>query len=344
MKRNENRWYGKLDKDTYFRQEKNGITIYHLLANRFEFYEGIFLETPDDIEKFDFEGLESSRNIELDHPLCVCCLAENRCNLNCIYCFGEDKMYNNRRIASVAELYDPLVKIQPIQISLGGGEPTLNPMLGEIIDYISAHEIAILVDTNGTTEELQKIISVVKRNDVLVRVSIDSLNDEIIQKVRPYKGKIEISVAERIKKNIAMLLDNEVGVTVQTVLSRINLKEMKEIADFLVKKGIKRWHISGVKYSEKCKSSYDSISITEKEILETQKRLSEYKKYIDITFAYEKDYGPNARLFFDVNGEFLTDSIVEGLNYLGKNPQLTEIYKKLDKNGHIQRYLGDFYI
>ena len=72
--------------------------------------------------------------------------------------------------------------------------------------------------------------------------------------------------------------------------------------------------------------------------------LEKYKKYINITFSYEEDSAPNVRLFFDVNGSFLTDSVYDSLNYLDNTAGLEEIYGILDKKRHIERYLGNFYI
>ena len=72
--------------------------------------------------------------------------------------------------------------------------------------------------------------------------------------------------------------------------------------------------------------------------------LRKYDKYINITHSFEEDYGANVRLLFDTNGEFLTDSVSAGLEYLGRSPSIDTLYEHLDKKGHINRYLGDFYL
>ncbi len=102
--------------------------------------------------------------------------------------------------------------------------------------------------------------------------------------------------------------------------------------------------MDGAKCSEKCKGFYEDIKISKETILEIMQSLEKYREQIHITFSYEEDSAPNVRLFFDVNGVFLTDSVYQGLNYLDKKADLEDIYGILDKKRHIERYLGNFYI
>lgn len=333
----------KLNKNVYYREEVNGLSVYRLQENDYHFFKNVGADYVDKLCE-NIALLDSSLELDLTAPLCVCCLAENTCNLNCKYCFGDDKMYSTKRQENIEQIYSPLVDMHPVQISLGGGEPTLNPRLGEIIDYIASHDIAVLLDTNGTTATWNKLIPVIQKNDVLVRFSIDSINDSTINQVRPYKKATDISMAQVIDQNIDYLLANNVMVSVQTVLTRINWMELADIAEYLIKKGIPRWHISCVKYSEKCKNYYDDLRITKEIVDDALFMLARYADLIDITLAFEEDYGKNARLLFDVNGQFLTDSITDGLNYLGASPSQEELYHSLDKQAHIKRYLGNFYI
>lgn len=335
---------GKINSNTFYRQEINGITIYHLLENSYEFYKDIYINSNTDLAKIDFSSLVTSNDINLSLPLCVCCLVESTCNLDCIYCFGDDKMYNNKNEEDIEAIYSGIIYMHPLQISLGGGEPTLNPNLSKIIDFISKKDIAIILDTNGTISFSNELISTLKRTDTLVRFSIDSLDDDIIEKIRPFKNNLKVKASCLIKENIDFIINSEILLTVQTVLTQQNILYLEEIADYLIYKKIKRWHISAVKFSEKCRDKYNNIKISRDNIIKIKNTLKKYEKYINITYAFEEDYGANARLLFDVNGAYLTDSITNGLSYLGRYPSLDELYSKLDKDSHIKRYLGDFYI
>ncbi len=343
---------GKLDSDTYFRQEKNGVILYRLIENKYIFLKDIFVKNKDELRKINISEKKTGTDVDLVYPVCVCCLAENKCNLDCIYCFGHDKMYDRIQTGSIEELYAPLVHIHPIQVSLGGGEPTLNPQIGEIINFLSAHEIAVVLDTNGTTQSLKDLVPILKSTGSLVRISMDSLNDEIINNIRPLKKSVRDgnnaacckSLSNEIQKNIDYLLENGVFVSVHTVLTQRNKDSILELTEFILKRGIKRWHMDGAKCSEKCKDFYEDIKISKETILEIMQSLEKYREQIHITFSYEEDSAPNVRLFFDVNGVFLTDSVYQGLNYLDKKADLEDIYGILDKKRHIERYLGNFYI
>ncbi len=343
---------GKLDSNTYFRQEKNGVILYKLIENQYSFFENMFVGNKDELKKISINEKKKNINVDLFYPICVCCLTENKCNLDCIYCFGDDKMYDRKKNISVEELYTPLVDIHPIQVSLGGGEPTLNSQIGEIIKFLSAHEIAVVLDTNGTTPSLKSIVPILKSTDSLVRVSLDSLNDEIINEIRPLKKNMRNKkdivcpklLSNIIKNNIDYLLGNNIPIAIHTVLTQKNKDCILELAEFILERGVKRWHIDGVKYSEKCRGFYENIRINKEIILNNMQLLEKYKKYINITFSYEEDSAPNVRLFFDVNGSFLTDSVYDSLNYLDNTAGLEEIYGILDKKRHIERYLGNFYI
>lgn len=335
---------GKLDNNTYFRQERNGLILYYLQENFYRFYENIFITSKEDLEQFNFSAMNISSDAEIQYPICVCCLAENKCNLDCIYCFGDDKMYEKDGVMDVRQKYAPLIDLNPIQVSLGGGEPTLNPQIKEIIALLSENEIAIVLDTNGTTDILKDLIPVLKKAGALVRVSIDSLEDSVIEKVRPFKGKKLKSPSETIEKNIDLLLSNDIRMAVHTVLTQINKESVTEIEKFILRKGICRWHIDGVKYSEKCKEYFDDISVSEEELRLVMKLLDNNKQRINVTYSYEADSAPNVRLFFDVNGKLLVDSVYNGLQYIKLDNNIENIYQYLDKKRHIERYLGNYYL
>ena len=335
---------GRIDQYTYFRQEVNGVTFYNLRDNKYCFYKDITFDSKEDLLSIDYSQLSPSTDIKISYPFCICCLIENSCNLNCIYCFGDDKMYRFKRSDTVEQIYGPVAAMHPLQISIGGGEPTLNKQLGEIIEFFSRQEIAVLLDTNGTTDGLNKIIPVLKKNNVLVRFSIDSLDDAIINSVRPRKTGISVPESKMITDNLDMLLSNGICISVHTVLTKFNALHITDLADNLVKKGIKRWQIAAVKYSVKCKDIFKSIAVNDDMVQDCIKSLEVYRDKIDITVAYEKDFGPNSRLIVDVNGDFLTDSVLHGLNYMGKEPTLEELYRHLDANAHIKRYLGEYYL
>lgn len=146
---------------------------------------------------------------------------------------------------------------------------------------------------------------------------------------------------QRLKKNIQILTSNNIPVIIQTVMTRYNINELASIHDFLIKNGVKRWYISAVKYSEKCKDNYGSMGLSTNEALSINHLVESYHD-INVTFSIEKDAGARARLFVEKSGKFFVDTIVDGIEYVGKNPYCPtpeEIYDKLDCEKHYDLYI-----
>jgi MoaA/NifB/PqqE/SkfB family radical SAM enzyme len=88
-------------------------------------------------------------------PVYVNLVINSRCNLNCVYCFGNyhnrtDKEYSFEQIKNIV---DELKKLGTRYILLQGGEPLLRADLGKIIRYINAKGIITAIVTNGTFPE-----------------------------------------------------------------------------------------------------------------------------------------------------------------------------------------------
>lgn len=63
---------------------------------------------------------------------------------------------------------------------------------------------------------------------------------------------------------------------------------------------------------------------------------------INVTFSIEEDAGAIARLFVEKSGKFFVDTIIDGIEYVGKNPYYPtpeEIYDKLDCEKRYDLYI-----
>ena len=296
----------------------------------------LYIKEKNNIEiSYDFKNGEYScpEYIPIENlvPISVCWMIENRCNLDCIYCFAENK--NQLSSIDFRTTVDNIV--------LTGGEPTLNPDLPNIIEYIGDKAYTI-IDSNGTTDKWEKIIPKLKSS--LVRFSIDSLNCDIIDIVRPSKNKLmTLRQIASITKNIQMLKNNNIPVIIQTVMTRFNVTELSSIYDYLLKMGVERWYISAVKYSEKCKNNYNDICLTDKQFESVRNQVESFNSdKINITFSVEKEAGARARLFVEKSGRFFVDTIVDGVLYVGKDctsPTKEEIIDYLDLDSHYGLYI-----
>lgn len=183
---------------------------------------------------------------------------------------------------------------------------------------------------NGAPNET---ISELSSANVLVRITLDSLDEEILQRIRPSKSK-RFKQIPIIEKNIIALQKRKVPLMIHTVVSQININQLESIAERLLQLGVMRWQIYGVNYSEKCKNIYENIKVSKKQLYKAY--MSVKKKYADkiqMSVSYDEgNYSANSVLLIDSNGLYYLDSIKNGIHYIGDNPRkpmIEEIHSQL---------------
>lgn len=337
-----------IDDRFYIRKEENGITLFDLFNDIYVFFEGVNyneLLKLSNKEKLAFlkeNKNKISKNIILTHPFRINWLVEEKCNLNCIYCYADDKMFLRESKENILKVINAIKELDVINVGLTGGECTINPYLGIIIDELGKHNV-IIVDTNGTLKNLTKIIPNLKKVNSLVRISIDSMNENTNKIIRPSKNK-KINTLEIIKNNINALIANGINILVHTVVTNYNLSELDLIAEYLISKGIKRWHLYDVTYCEKNKNIYDQIHIDNEKLKEKYSSLlMSYSEKLNITLeCYDKNSEQCTVPMIDSKGNFFLDTIYNGIKYVGQNPKeptIDEYMRELNCEGHVKEYL-----
>lgn len=102
-------------------------------------------------------------------------LTNNSCNLNCIYCYENNKQNNDIDKQSCDAFFNLLKKNIIFRFfQIIGGEPTLSSnfdyLLNKLYELNSSYEIGILLNTNGT---IYKKIDKNRIYDPLIQISID---------------------------------------------------------------------------------------------------------------------------------------------------------------------------
>ena len=105
-------------------------------------------------------------------PISVVLVVNNRCNLNCNYCFGD---YGNRRdtdytTEELVKIIDDLYDLGTRYMIVHGGETLLRKDIGYIVNYIKNKGIYVGFITNGIL--LQKKIDEIRNVDSLC-ISLD---------------------------------------------------------------------------------------------------------------------------------------------------------------------------
>lgn len=297
-----------------------------------------------DVENFEYY-YENNKNYKINPedlvPISFCWLIEDKCNLDCIYCFSDHKK-NSIENADFIETAKNILSLSPLTIVLTGGEPTLNKNLKEILDFIDGNALTI-IDSNGTTDVWPALIPSLKNS--IIRFSIDSLKENIINKVRPSSNRILTSnQIPAITRNIKTLISNDILVTIQTVVTRYNINELDEIYHYLVQNGIKHWYLSVVKHSEKCSNIYSDIYPSDEEIELIKHKIKAFNQNkIRVKLSIEKSNFDNSRVFIDKSGKFFVELADQGITYIGTNPTkptISEICNELNLSTFYELYIN----
>lgn len=167
----------------------------------------------------------------------------NECSGNCLHCFQRNitkYSWDNATIDSIIEL---LKKENIKYVSLTGGE-IFSPHYVEnakyLIEMLNKHDIKIAtISTNGMFINLD-LMRWLKKNinidTTTFRISLDSVDEEVIKKLRPgYK--------KQYNEELWGILDNSnINIVVTTIIYKQSVEEIIDIAKFISNySGVKKW-------------------------------------------------------------------------------------------------------
>jgi MoaA/NifB/PqqE/SkfB family radical SAM enzyme len=166
----------------------------------------------------------------------------NPCNLNCPYCFIEEKNSHRKvrrpdelSLSETKEVIDDFVSSGCLTINLvGAGEPTIDPHFKEVVAYAYSRDLCTVVFTNGialaTDAHLAQFLY---RNRVSVVIKYNSRDSDLQDLVAGRKG-----YTRKRDRGLEVLLDSGFAAHEPTRLGldimvfRGNLDELPEIHRF----------------------------------------------------------------------------------------------------------------
>ncbi len=106
----------------------------------------------------------------------------NRCNFNCQTCYNRSGL-NHKTVDISAEQLEQTISIftelGASRFWLSGGEPTLHPELGEIINIIKSHpELDFGIVTNGSSRNSHLIDALNNSKNLSLQISLDGPDEE----------------------------------------------------------------------------------------------------------------------------------------------------------------------
>lgn len=155
-------------------------------------------------------------------PLIVFIGLTNKCNLNCIYCFGD---YYKRKSKDLStgqwtKIIDELIKSGTRYIILQGGEPLIRKDLGHLIGHIKRQKIMCSLVTNGTL--IKERIDHVKELKYLDYVCISLDGDEKSNDLNRGCGSYK-----KILEGVKLMKKINVPIRVNATLTKNNANQVE---------------------------------------------------------------------------------------------------------------------
>jgi wyosine [tRNA(Phe)-imidazoG37] synthetase (radical SAM superfamily) len=261
----------------------------------------------------------------------------NSCNLKCSWCNADYILKENQGMisrASFLKIADFLPKwngttkwgkgVDAICIA-GGGEPLMNPHVGEFIEKCVENGIEVGVVTNGSL--IDKFIEPLSKI-TWVGVSIDAGTRETFSELK--KADLFEKTTENIKQLVDYSKENKTrlslnkqgyGVSYKYLLHPKNIPEIHEAAKIAKQVGCKNFHMRpvGIPWSDiKDESKKEFYSFNEKAIEEFGKQTKMARELEDenfgvfgVTHKFDNTFNP-ANTFKDCYAVFMTGVLMPG--------------------------------
>lgn len=168
----------------------------------------------------------------------ICWNITSRCNEQCKYCY---RILNNTEnsLKENIEILELLNKLSVKKISWTGGEALLYPNLIELLKIAKSYGIINTLLTNGKILTKEKLVELEPYLDYIT-FSYDSNNSNIniVMGRGKEHSKHIIELLNFIKEN-----NLDIKVKINTLISKVNKNEIRDIGNTLVKYKIERWKL-----------------------------------------------------------------------------------------------------
>lgn len=292
------------------------------------------------------------------YPILINWLITGNCLLACPYCYAEDLMggaFSEPTRADIARIAATILSYRPLAVVLTGGDPLVSPHLSECIAMLSGRT-GLILDTAGISLSRNRCREL-KRSRVLVRVSLDSERPATAAILRPTcKTAARLhrhGSAEAALDAICFCLDEGLGVSVQTVVTRHNQSDLLAMGDKLFRLGVQSWRIFWVvgsklrlrEATELRGSPRTQVRFRDriaKDILRSARM--DWSRRMSVQIAASDQ--PNAVVLVAPDGTFLTESPIRGHGKLlldrdnPRHPALGRLGVAVNLHAHADRYLN----
>ncbi len=275
----------------------------------------------------------------------ICWVLTTRCNENCKYCYRfldiQEVEYEKNE-----QILRKLIADGVREITWTGGEALLYNGFTNLLKIAKENGVKSKLITNGTIVANNNDIREICNYLDSITLSIDSINDDI--NVKLGRGKQHYS---NIKTVLEYLKNKELKVTINTVVSKVNIEHLEELGKFISKYNINAWRIfKFTPLRETAKVNKELFEITTEEFNGKKKILNTFKNSCKIEYRQGDDFenkylniinaGDVTKTENGVDiivGNILKENFADILQNAEKNSIFVNALKKLKKNGAIDK-------
>lgn len=200
--------------------------------------------------KIEFQDIAKKRSINIINQISIYPTAAsvellNTCNIRCLHCYGSFGNIESK-IMSLDKAKKLLKELRDIGvgvIELTGGEIGIHPNIKEIISYaidLKFNQISLLTNGIALSDEVMDLI-IKNKSRIFIQIDLHSLDDNYLTWFTKVPNTLEI-----IKENIEKLAKNDVKLRVATIITRRNIDELEDIAEWVNSLGIGSFGVSPV--------------------------------------------------------------------------------------------------
>lgn len=206
---------------------------------------------------------------KMDKPLFVVFVTNNKCNLNCRYCYGyygERKKHKDYSTKESVKIIDELKDLGTGLLTLHGGESLLRKDIGEIFNYAKLKGFYVSLNTNGYL--VPERIKEIKCLDNIC-LSLDG-REENNDKNR---GK---GCYQKVMKAIEVIAENDLPCVLSATLTKDTVDDMEVLAELAETKKC-RLQYSILYNAGELARRHPDIVMSDSEIREVARQILELK-------------------------------------------------------------------
>ena len=280
-----------------------------------------------------------------------------KCNLNCKHCVAKDMEKKIKKDLIVTDkMIDWINTSDFMVLVITGGEPLLSEKEETLINLISKiKNKGIIIDTNGTIIPSKRVLETILNHNILLRVSLDSINyldDCNFRKILSRKEKLSKKDIFTSKiNNIRQFKKKKINLAIQSVLYKQNMQSILDMPNFLSKHKIKDWYVQRFILSYKIKDEIisgkrkgDTIFLENSDYQNTIKEIIIKCNKMGINCFAKMEKRHNSVFLLVGNGEIYTQGEIPG-----QKIRVGDIYNKIryfdyvSSSEHSVRYYGSYW-